>query len=241
MDLRVRDVAALLGESEETIIRLAKRGELPCHRVQDQYFFNRVELQEWAAQHNRPVAPELFASDGQSAELPSLAAAVERGGIHYNVTGDTREQVLAAVTELPGIPVDVNRALLLQLLVGREALASTALGNGIAIPHPRTPLVVRSHEASVLLCFLKTPVDFGALDQKPVRVLFTLLSPSVRVHLRLLAKIAFALHDDLLVRRLAEPAAQDVLLARLRELDLAHNANTSAASPTNTKRQSSPK
>jgi PTS system nitrogen regulatory IIA component len=95
------------------------------------------------------------------------------------VPGDRREKVLAAVSELPGIPPKVNRRLLYQLLVAREALASTGVGGGIAIPHPRDPVVVRVDEPLVLLCFLQDAVDFHSMDGQRVRVLFTLLSPSV--------------------------------------------------------------
>ena len=130
MDLSVRDVARLLNVSEETVYRWVRKGSLPSHRVHDQYRFNRVELQEWAALHKHRVSPDLFRSDGTAEECPSLRDAIEQGGIFYGVPGDRRERVLEAVCELPGIPSKVNRRLLYQLLVAREALASTAVGHG---------------------------------------------------------------------------------------------------------------
>ena len=51
MDLRVRDVAKLLNVSEQTVYRWVRERSLPAHRVGEQYRFNRVELQEWAATH----------------------------------------------------------------------------------------------------------------------------------------------------------------------------------------------
>ncbi len=219
MDLSVRDVAKLLKVSEDTIYRWVRRGFLPAHRVHDQYRFNRVELQEWAALHKHRVSPELFSPNGSAEELPSLHAALERGGIFYQVPGDRRETALQAVTQLPGIPASVNRQMLYQLLVAREALASTALGDGIAIPHPRDPIVVHENDPLVLLCFLKQPVDFCALDGQPVRVLFTLLSPSVRRHLQMLAKLAFAFHDDTLRELLRTVAPKEAILERVRVIE----------------------
>ena len=231
MDLRVRDVAKLLSVSEKTVYRWARDGSLPSHRVGEQYRFNRVELQEWAATHGHGISPELFTARDSSAVVPSLAAALERGGVYAGVRGERREQVLAAVAELPGVPPSVNRALLGQLLIGREALASTAVGDGIAIPHPRDPLVVGVDEPVVLLCFLERPVDFGAMDGQPVRVLFTLLAPSVRQHLQMLAKLAFALHDPGLRTLLNEIAPQAAIQQRIRALESAANPAAAAHGP----------
>jgi PTS system nitrogen regulatory IIA component len=209
----------LLNVSEPTVYRWVRNGSLPAHRVHDQYMFNRVELQEWAALHEHRVSPELLAPNGSAEELPSLRAAMERGGIFYEIPGERREEVLKAVAQLPGIPAKVDRDLLYQLLVAREALASTGVGNGIAIPHPRDPVVVHADEPRVLLCFLKRPVDFHALDGQPVRVLFVLLSPSVRRHLQMFAKLAFALHDETLKKLLRSAGPRDAILDRVRVVE----------------------
>jgi PTS system nitrogen regulatory IIA component len=230
MDLRVRDVARLLSVSEHTVHRWARDGSLPSHRVGQQYRFNRVELQEWAATHGHEVSPELFAAAGAADATPSLAAALERGGVYAGIRGARREEILAAVAELPGVPAGVDRALLRELLIGREALASTAVGDGIAIPHPRDPLVIGVDEPHVLLCFLERPVDFGAIDGQPVRVLFTLLTSSVRQHLQILAKLAFALHDPALRELLNRTASPPAILDRIQALESA--AAPAAQGPT---------
>lgn len=215
MDLKARDVARLLNVSEDTVYRWARRGSLPAHRVHEQFLFNRVELQEWAALHKHRVSPELFAANGSDSEGPDLLGALERGGITHGLAGETRAEVLSAITQLPGIPSGVNRDLLHQLLLAREALASTSIGDGIAIPHPRDPVVVHVRRPLVLLCFLARPVEFGAPDGRPVRVVFLLLSPSVRDHLRLLAKLAAALHDEDFKKLLHTAAPGREILDRL--------------------------
>lgn len=221
MELRVRDVAKLLNVSEDVVYRWVEDGSLPARKIGGQFRFNRVELQEWAATHGHRVSPRLFSSRGPEEELPSLSAALERGGVHFGVPGHRRETVLAAVARLPGIPPGVDRALLQQLLVSRETLAPTAIGDGIALPHPRNPLVVRVAEPHVLLCFLAEPVDFHAMDGRPVRVLLTLLSPSVRAHLQMLARLAFALHDEGLRALLAGTPSREAVLERIRHLEAA--------------------
>jgi PTS system nitrogen regulatory IIA component len=218
MDLSVREAAQLLAVSEDTVRRWIRDGSLPACRVRRQHRLNRVELQEWAATHGHRVSPELFSPKGEQV-LPSLAAALAQGGIYRDVPGARREQVLHAVTQLPGIPPDVDRNLLYQLLLARESLACTGIGQGIAIPHPRDPVVLRLREPRVLLCFLQERVDFGALDGEPVRALFLLLSPSIPAHLQILAQLAHALHDDRLGQRLSPPVPSDSIIERLRELE----------------------
>jgi len=221
LDLSVREVARLIGVSERTVNRWAKQGSIPAHRFQDQYRFNRVELQEWAASRGRRVSPKLFASEEAAESPPSLAAALERGGVRYGVAGATKTEVLRSLSRSPGVPPGVDRELLYQLLLGRETLASTAIGDGIAVPHARDPLVLRVEGPTVLLGFLAQPVDFGAPDGAPVRVVFTLFAPSIRDHLRTLSRLTFALHDPELRRLLREAAGAEAILARIRLLDAA--------------------
>jgi PTS system nitrogen regulatory IIA component len=219
MDLSVREVAHLLGVTEKTVHRWLREKAIPTHRLHDQARFNRVEIQEWAADRGLKLPPELLAPPGPPPSLPSLREAVERGGIHYGVPGRSPAEVLGAVTQLPGIPAGVDRALLCELLVGREALTSTGIGGGIGLPHPRDPLVVRVREPVVLVSFLENRVDFRAVDGAPVHVLFTILSPSVRVHLQLLSRLSYALHDRALLKQLKKPGTPADLLKRLGEIE----------------------
>lgn len=219
-DLTVREVAELLRVSESTVRRLIRTRGLPAYRIHEQHRVNRVELQEWALENGVAVAHQRLHARGEGAVgVPDLHAAILRGGVHFQVAGETREEVLRGVAHLPGIPEEVDRDLLHRLLVTREALGSTGVGDGIAIPHPRSPLVLRVAEPIVLLCFLRQEVDFGALDGRPVRVLFTILSPAIQTHLALLAKLAHFLHDEPLRRLLRAPASRDEILARVRALE----------------------
>lgn len=219
MNLHVRDVSRLLGVSEKTVRHWIRGKGLPAHRVDDHYRFNEVELQEWAAAQKRRISLELFAPDGRLAELPSLGNALERGGIFHSVPGSTRDEVFKAVGQLSGIPRSIDRGLLYELLIGREALASTGIGDGIAIPHPRDPFVLQVEAPLALLCFLREPVDFRAPDGQAVEVLFLLLSPTVRCHLQMVSKLAFVLYDRALKELLHTHAPETEILKRVRALE----------------------
>jgi PTS system nitrogen regulatory IIA component len=148
-----------------------------------------------------------------------MHAALLRGGTHHDVPGRTLEEVLGAVAAMPEIPEGIDRRLLRDLMVAREGLASTGVGRGVAIPHARDPVTVHVDKPVVLLCFLREPVDFRSIDGIPVTTLFALLSPGVRPHLRLLARLAWLLHDEPLNRLLAERSAETAILDRVLALE----------------------
>jgi nitrogen PTS system EIIA component len=73
----------------------------------------------------------------------------------------------------------------------------------------------------VTLCFLDTPIDFGALDGQPVTTLFTLISPTVRAHLHLLSRLGFALHDAAFKDTILRQAGREEILAALGQIEKA--------------------
>jgi nitrogen PTS system EIIA component len=221
MQLGVREAANILTVSEKTIYRWIKDGKLPAYRVNEQYRFNRAELLEWATSNRINVSPDIFGepSGPGSLELPTLEEALRGGGIHYRLSGQDKAAVLELVVEQMRLPEEVNRQFLLQVLLARESLGSTGVGDGIAIPHVRNPIVMHIPRPTITLCFLEKPIDFGAVDGKPVHTLFTIVSPTVRGHLHLLSMLAFVLREptfrDILIRQ----GTRDEILSEVRRLE----------------------
>ncbi len=220
MQLTVRDVARLLSVSEKTVYRWIKDRSLPAYRINDQYMFHRADLLEWATANRIALSTDIFEDADPSAEVPSLADAVAAGGVCHGVVGSDTALVLAAAVKAMRLPEEVDREELLRVLIARETLASTGVGDGIAIPHVRNPIVLHVPRPTITLCFLERPVEFGALDGKPVHSLFMLVSPTVRAHLQLLSRLAFALHDTAFRDALARQVPQDEILAEIRRIEL---------------------
>ena len=196
MLMKASEVAALLKKDESAVLKWIKKDKLPAVMVRGSYRINRVDLLEWATEHGIDVPPELFAAVEADIRFPTLAEALEAGGVHCGVPGEDKTSVLRNVVNLLELPPQVDPDFLLQVLLAREALGTTAVGDGIAIPHVRNPILLQNKPApAITVCFLKNPIDFGALDGKPVRILFMLTSPTVRIHLHLLSRLAYALHD----------------------------------------------
>ncbi len=224
MKLTVRDAAQLLKVTEKTIYRWIRQGTIPAYQISDQYRFNRAELLEWATSRKINVSPEIFAEpEGGETLPPSLSEALREGGVHYRVSGKDKSEVLRAAVEMMKLPEEVDREFLYQVLLAREALGSTGIGEGIAIPHVRNPIVLHLSRPMVMLCFLEHPVNFGALDGQPVTALFFLISPTVRAHLSLLSRLGFALRDPAFKNAVLHQASRDQILEALSRVE--HSMN----------------
>jgi PTS system nitrogen regulatory IIA component len=228
--LTVREAAALLNASEKSVYRWIKQGRLPAYRINDQYRINRAELLEWATAQKIHVSPEIFA-EPESGSPPTLEEALRAGGIHYRVGGHDKASVLHAVVDTMHLPDDVDREFLYQVLLAREALGSTGIGDGIAIPHVRNPIVLHLSRPIVTLCLLERPVDFGALDGQPVTTLFTLISPTVRAHLHLLSRLAFTLRDPKFNAAVRTHASREEIFDALRAAEAALSEEPSRPRP----------
>lgn len=230
MQLTARDAARLLGVSESTLHRWLRNGELPATRVNEQYRLNRIDLLEFASSRNMEISPELLAELEQP-QLPSLADAVRAGGVHRAVAGADKASILRAVVDRLPLPRQADREQLHRVLLAREALGSTGFGNGIAIPHPRNPIVLRIAKPEAAICYLDHPIDFDSLDGKPVHTLVTLVCPSTRTHLHLLARVAAALRDPVVLAKLQARADVDALIPEIERVEAALAARRGADKP----------
>lgn len=220
MQLTLRDVAELLGVPERTVRRWIEARGLPGHRIRDQWRFHRGELLDWVA-HQRPGSQttrferaRLFAGEAGT----PLSDALEAGGVLQELPGATGPEAIRAAVERMELPA-ASRPVLLEFLLARERLASTALGEGIAIPHPRRPIVLDVPTPRLTVAHLARPLEGLAPDGQPVATLFLLVCPTARAHLRLLARLSTALGDPGLRQALGQRAGREQLLAELRRIE----------------------
>ncbi len=194
MKLTVGEAGALLGADDDRVHDWIEDDDLPAQKVRGEYRINRTDLLEWATQHNVGIAPGAFRDDR------SRAAALRAGGVHPGVPGTALDSVLRHIVARLPLADDSDRDTLLHILLGRGALGLTSVGDGIAIPQVRTPIVLAPSIAVLSLWYLQPPLEYSAF--------FLLISPTVHVHLAMLAKLTFALQNDgfrgAVLRRAAE-------------------------------------
>lgn len=112
----------------------------------------------------------------------------------------------------------VDRATLARVLIEREQLASTAIGEGVAIPHGKLPAVT---EIVACLGRVQAGVDFDAMDKQPTYLFFVLVAPesSTGAHLKALARISRVFKDSQFRRRLLDAVDADAMYAVITEED----------------------
>jgi PTS system nitrogen regulatory IIA component len=130
-----------------------------------------------------------------------------------NVPGISKKRLLETAAELIAAVVpQVNAGQIYEALIAREQLGSTGLGDGIAIPHCRIP---RCQNTIGCLIKLDKPVDFDAVDNKPVDLLFFLLVPenTLAGHLEALRTLAENFSNPVFCERLRATGTNDELYA----------------------------
>lgn len=124
-----------------------------------------------------------------------LSTLIKRGSVWFNIAGATPAEVISAMVKTARLPKDTDRNSLFASLLEREALVPTAMGEGIAMPHPRSPFFTDPEKARIAVFFLEHPVEWDAPDGKPVHVAFLVLSADRDAHLEALSALSRACGD----------------------------------------------
>jgi PTS system nitrogen regulatory IIA component len=145
------------------------------------------------------------------------------GGVVANLRVTSKNQALQELAkraaELTGQP----KRSIFKVLIERERLGTTGVGNGIAIPHGKLPDLSRLH---ALFARLETPIDFDAIDEQPVDLICVLLAPEAANtdHLKALARVSRLLHGRAICEKLRATDSADAIHALLTESVTSHAA-----------------
>ncbi len=249
MQLTFREVENAFEVEEKILYQWLNARGMPAVKANDQYYFNSVEVLEWALKNKIPLTAgalklcekqrsaqgsvakvrnfgrqEEFL-DGKSFNVPSkiritqqtppdiFTPALMRGGVYFGIAGSHREDVLGKALDLLPLPAHIQRASLKAMLLSREQAGTTGIGNGIAIPHVKHPVILAGLEPVVGLFFLENQIDFAAFDGEGVHTLFVILSGSFKGHLSLLSRLAFCLQDENVKAALSRRMVREEILA----------------------------
>ena len=220
MQLTFRDVIEAFHVSEAQVRDWIEKKKMPYTVANEQRYFNYIALLDWALDNKIKLTPEVLSlAEREKKHSGIVYEGIKTGGIFYDILGANREEVIKAIVDIMPLPQKLNRIMLEAMLISREKLISTGIGNGIAMPHVRNPIVLSIEKPSISLCFLKDPVDFKAIDHKPVYIVFTLLTPTVKEHMAILSRLAFCLQNQRLLEFLHSRASPEEILAEFKVLD----------------------
>ena len=155
----------------------------------------------------------------------SLAELVTRGGVYHGVSGNYPQEILSNMINL--LPVLAcfktetlqRKAALLQAVLEREALITTGIGRGIALPHPRTPLLGEGEDPFVAIAFPVQPLDWNTLDSSKVHTIFLIVSESAKQHLGVLSKINFLCQKEKFYSLIKTQAPKEKIIAAIRDAE----------------------
>ena len=131
----------------------------------------------------------------------------------------TKEDVLRELVEVVADDeADSERAELLRAVRDREAVLSTGIGNGVAIPHGKSPILPELRMAAGMA---HKPVDFDALDGQPVKLLFLLVGPESAAgpHIKALSRIARLIRNDDVRKRLLSAESPEAFFQALQDAE----------------------
>jgi len=171
---------------------------------------------------NALLTPTPFGAPAPANGSGLIGELLSPGAIALGVAAVDKRQALAVTAEIAARHFNLKVTSLFEALMEREALSATGVGHGVAIPHAQMAGLDRVRGVFVRL---RPPIDFGAVDDEPVDLLFTLISPPEcgSDHLRALARVARSLRSSELRERLRQASTPDSVRALL-TLDARPNA-----------------
>lgn len=146
--------------------------------------------------------------------MTDLHALLAADAILERVAAGTRKALFQQLAAAGASAYGLDPTAVAKVVAAREKLGSTGFGGGVATPHGKLPGLAQVCGVFARLAY---PLDFDAVDDLPVDIVFMLLSPADAgaVHLKALAKVSRALRDNGFVEKLRGAGSRDALVALL--------------------------
>lgn len=153
----------------------------------------------------------------------ALAGLLQQSAIIPAMKANSKKQLLQELAAKAAKITGIAEREIFDVILQRERLGSTGVGNGIAIPHGKLAGISR---ITGIFARLETPVDFEALDDQPVDLVFLLLAPegAGADHLKALSRIARVLRDPDTVAKIRATREADAIHTFLAQAPASHPA-----------------
>jgi len=141
-----------------------------------------------------------------------IAELIRPEAVVPNLRATSKKQALQELAKRAANRTGLPERRIFEVLIERERLGTTGVGNGVAIPHGKLPEL---QHLSALFARLENPVDFDAIDEQPVDLICVLLAPegSGADHLKALARISRVLRDRSICEKLRGTESADAIYA----------------------------
>jgi len=152
-----------------------------------------------------------------------ISALITPDRVVAHLKATSKKQALQELARRAAAFTGLHERAIFEVLLERERLGTTGVGHGIAIPHGKLPSLDRLYG---LFARLDAPIDFDAIDEQPVDLVFLLLAPESAGadHLKALARVSRLLRDRAFCEKLRGSTNSDALYALLTDSPASHAA-----------------
>ena len=191
--MTLSEVALYLQLAEKTILRMAQRGEIPAAKIASQWRFMRPVIRDWlAGQMHTLGSSELESLVSKEQRILPLHEVLRPELMVFEIKPGPKESILKQlVMPLRKTGFGRNTSILLESLIERERMMTTAVGHGIAMPHPRKPIAGMFKEPAIVLGVCPKGTNFEAVDDQLAHLFFLICATREEIHLQLMAKVSW--------------------------------------------------
>ncbi|MCF7973084.1 MAG: PTS sugar transporter subunit IIA [Phycisphaerae bacterium] len=218
--LTLKELAKMMGADSRRLERMAQRGEIPCQKVGGEFRFNRAEITQWLQQHMGTFHSDHLeeVDAGMTAHRQThqtqrmIIPLIRPEAVTHCLEARSKNGAIRSLISLAqATGLVYNGDTLLEAVLHREELCTTAMEGGLAMPHPRCPLPYDIADTILVVARAQHGILFGAPDG-PTRLFFFTASQDDTHHLHVLARIFRLLrHDDLLENLIHADTAQHMI------------------------------
>jgi len=220
--MTTRELADYVKLNEKTVLKMAQIGKLPGIKIANQWRFylsavdTHLQKSTTKSSNNNLNTPVQIVEK----DIIPLSRLIEISSVNLDLKSRKRDDVLyelAQIANKSGLTL-YTKELFLQLKE-RENMLSTAVGDGVAIPHPRNPTTALFKKPNIIIARSKKGVDFFAPDNRKVHLFFMPCATDTMTHLRLLRKISKLPHTANIVQKFIHASDESEVIKILLEFE----------------------
>lgn len=219
--MTTKELAEYIKLNEKTVIKLAQNGDLPGKKIGNQWRFHLMAIDNYLQGNIIESSDEDLNTLIKTTEnIIPLSRLTKPPLINLYLKSNNQREILFEIAEIAyeaGLTPSVK--FLFEELKKRERMLSTAVGDGVSIPHPRHPSKKLFKTPNIIICRSKKGINFDAPDNKKVHLFFLICAPDVCIHLRLLAKVSKLLHAKDIIQKMINADSGNEVIKILLEFE----------------------
>lgn len=198
--MTIKEVSKYLKMNERTVYKLIQDGQIPAAKLGKQWRLNKEKLNEWLGfkMAEMPSEDLIHIERDHKEAVIKISPLLKEENVIFNFYAVSKTQTIQKLVEV----ITKNNKLTLQegeklkqAVIERERLCSTAVGEGVAIPHPRNVIITDVKKTLLAVGICKHGMDYESMDGSPTNLIFLLSAPRNDIHLKLMARLSRLLRD----------------------------------------------